>query len=1197
MASNNWSKKIWVIITVLFMLVGNIPQHISAEDYSSEQETIETVETQEDSLTEEVTTEDSKEESTEVTETETTTDVVDDSSKQEEEIVEDVEEQIEVQDNQEEVPEQEELPEKEEDLEQEDETVEVDTNKEYSYRLIVGFADEVNTREEDVVLGTFDTVVLIGFDSIDELDEAKQYYTENALFASVDGVLSAADNESNPIDIDTAQSSASETASMDENPLSEASETDVVPVNASSVIALIDTGASGDNVVKQLSVLGEDVNDNNGHGSSLADVIKDASPNTKIISIKALNENGNGTVASVYVAIKLAIDSNVDIILCPFSALGYSEAIRSIIAEATDKGIKVVVSAGNDADSALNYCPANIAEAITVGALNEEGKAAEFSNFGENIDAWVQADSTSVASAKLAAALANGEAIENYQIGTIGEGDDDLEFETDYKTTSDSIVDGGVYIIRLRKDPTRSLVRETGGTYDGNKFVLSSAQKREDSDGQFKVQKINYNFYLKVRDDTNYIMSPDGGDSSLGTNGQKVHMWKKSSSNYKDFDQWWMKSVDDGKYYRITNGKNTGMHLQTEGSSTAGGTICHLWNATSGTQGDWIFERVYYNVKFNGNGNTGGSMSNQKIWQEVSTALTSNGFTKTGYSFNGWNTNSSGTGTNYSNAQKVTCLSTTNNATINLYAKWKANTYSVAYNGNGATSGSMSNSSHTYDTAKALTANAYSRTGYTFGGWNTKSDGTGNSYANSASVKNLTTSGTVTLYAQWVPNTYTVNYNGNGSTSGTMSSSSHTYGTAKALNANAFAKTGYYFKSWNTKEDGTGTSYADNASVTNLTATNKGSVTLYAQWTANTYTVKYNGNGSTGGSTADSSHTYDTAKLLTANGFTRTGYTFNGWNTTAQGTGTNYADKQSVKNLTATKDGVFNLYAKWAANNYVLALDVQSATTPGTANVYYTYDTNAYYSDSTHETAITTITIPERTGYTFNGYYSSPNGEGTQYITETGSFINDPYKLAGATLYPKWTPKSYTVTFDPNGGVLPEGTTSPMTLNFDEQLTLHHPTLEGYTFLGWDITNMEEGIKHEIGGTDNYDEEILDVTATHFKNLRASEGTVNFEAEWEANTYLVRFDAADGTLDPSTVNSYTATFNDDSFTVKAPTKDGFIFHGWKITGMEGSAPIINGEAVSGTSYTIETEADEELLEVRLKLQRYGLPIHIKFNIP
>lgn len=88
-------------------------------------------------------------------------------------------------------------------------------------------------------------------------------------------------------------------------------------------------------------------------------------------------------------------------------------------------------------------------------------------------------------------------------------------------------------------------------------------------------------------------------------------------------------------------------------------------------------------------------------------------------------------------------------------------------------------------------------------------------------------------------------------------------------------------------------------------------LTATASKVANTYTVTYNGNGATGGSTASSTHTYGIAKNLTTNGFTKTGYTFTGWNTLANGTGTSYTNDQSVINLTKIKDININLYAQW----------------------------------------------------------------------------------------------------------------------------------------------------------------------------------------------------------------------------------------------------------------------------------------------
>ncbi|MBO6307223.1 MAG: InlB B-repeat-containing protein, partial [Paludibacteraceae bacterium] len=125
-----------------------------------------------------------------------------------------------------------------------------------------------------------------------------------------------------------------------------------------------------------------------------------------------------------------------------------------------------------------------------------------------------------------------------------------------------------------------------------------------------------------------------------------------------------------------------------------------------------------YKVKFNGNGNTGGSMSNQNFTYGTAQNLTANGFSKTGHTFAGWATSSTGAKV-YNNQQSVNNLTATNGATVNLFAKWTANTYKVKFNGNGSTSGSMSDQNFTYGTAQNLTANGFSNTGHTFAGWAT----------------------------------------------------------------------------------------------------------------------------------------------------------------------------------------------------------------------------------------------------------------------------------------------------------------------------------------------------------------------------------------------------------------------------------------------------------------------------------------------
>ena len=287
--------------------------------------------------------------------------------------------------------------------------------------------------------------------------------------------------------------------------------------------------------------------------------------------------------------------------------------------------------------------------------------------------------------------------------------------------------------------------------------------------------------------------------------------------------------------------------------------------------------------------------------------LSSMGATREGYIFKGWYT---------SGGDKVTSDTTIEMGMsfITLYAHWDPVTYTITYNGNGNTGGSTESSTHKYGVSKALTTNGFTKSGYTFTGWNTKADGSGTDYEDGKSVKNLTdkNNATITLYAQWTknssepetPKTYIVTYNSNGGT-GTMESSTYTEGVSKKLTKNTFTKTGYTFSGWNTKEDGSGTSYKDEESVTISEKS-----TLYAQWKANTYIVKYDANEGTG-TMSSSKYTYDKELVLTKNTFTREGYIFDGWNTKEDGSGTDYKDGQSVKNLTDKNNDTITLYAQW----------------------------------------------------------------------------------------------------------------------------------------------------------------------------------------------------------------------------------------------------------------------------------------------
>jgi uncharacterized protein (TIGR02145 family)/uncharacterized repeat protein (TIGR02543 family) len=297
-----------------------------------------------------------------------------------------------------------------------------------------------------------------------------------------------------------------------------------------------------------------------------------------------------------------------------------------------------------------------------------------------------------------------------------------------------------------------------------------------------------------------------------------------------------------------------------------------------------------YTVTYNANDGTG-APANQTKTYDIALTLSTSVPTRTGYTFAGWNTSANGTGTSY-----VSGASYTSNAGITLYAQWTINTYTVTYNANDGT-GAPTNQTKTYNVTLTLSADVPTRTGYTFANWNTSADGKGTSYASGASY---ITNASITLYAQWKANTYTVTYNANDG-AGVPTNQTKTHDVALTLSTVVPIRTGYVFTNWNTSANGNGTSYASGASYTD-----NASVTLYAQWTVNTYTVTYNANDGTG-EPASQTKTHDVTLTLSTSVPTRTGYDFVGWNTSSNGSGTSYASGASY-----TANAGVTLYAQWS---------------------------------------------------------------------------------------------------------------------------------------------------------------------------------------------------------------------------------------------------------------------------------------------
>jgi uncharacterized repeat protein (TIGR02543 family) len=372
-----------------------------------------------------------------------------------------------------------------------------------------------------------------------------------------------------------------------------------------------------------------------------------------------------------------------------------------------------------------------------------------------------------------------------------------------------------------------------------------------------------------------------------------------------------------------------------------------------------------------------------------------------------------------------------------------SSTYTVTYNGNSNLSGTVP-AVTTGNGSVTLRGNSgtLARTGYTLTGWNTNTGGTGTHYALSDTY-NLTSD--VTLYAEWTPVTYTVTYNGNSSTSGTVPSTTTGNGSVTLRgNTGTLVKTGYTLTGWNTNSAGTGAHF-DLADAYTLSA----DVTLYAEWTLNSYTITYDDNSSTGGTSPADTTGNGSVTLRTNSGtLVKTGYTLTGWNSLANGQGSHYAVGGSY-NLTAD----VTLYAEW---------------TPVPASYTITFDGNGFsggvvpsvITGTGNKTLRTNSGLLVLTNYTFKGWNTAANGSGTHYAA--GATYN---LTADVTLYAEWelTPQ---VIYNGNGAT---GGSTPGNVTQGNSITVDPNTgnliRAGYRFLGWNTAANGSGTSYEGGET------------------------------------------------------------------------------------------------------------------------------------
>ncbi len=287
----------------------------------------------------------------------------------------------------------------------------------------------------------------------------------------------------------------------------------------------------------------------------------------------------------------------------------------------------------------------------------------------------------------------------------------------------------------------------------------------------------------------------------------------------------------------------------------------------------------------------------------------------------------------------------------------------------------------------------------------------------------------------------------------------------------------------------------------------------------------------------------------------RAGYEFVGWYDSNSTDGKLIsAEANFIYNETMGYNDVY-IYAITKPIEYFIVYDLNDGE-KGDGN---SYPTSAIFDEFFN------VTTPVKTGYVFAGWYITGMDEGVEgeyehvygeYST-TATFI----ELTDATVFGNlrsssgvvtfkaiWNEISYTVNI-----TLYDGETDIEYGSFDDILTIENPTRDGYSFVGWTITGMDTNTVHYFGyneteGTWRYTTQstsVSNITDTTFMNLRSDGGVVSFVANWQKIDYLIEFD-----YDGGEGNNVTSASFDEPFSVSTPTKTGYVFAGWIITGLD-----------------------------------------------
>ena len=446
-----------------------------------------------------------------------------------------------------------------------------------------------------------------------------------------------------------------------------------------------------------------------------------------------------------------------------------------------------------------------------------------------------------------------------------------------------------------------------------------------------------------------------------------------------------------------TNADGGGVKYAPGASWTANGTLTLYAQWTPGEAG----------LTYDGNGATGGKTDPQNGVTDQTVNVRQNGFTRDGYTFVTWNTQADCKG----NAVKPNSEWTLRGSST-LYACWAGVAQTLTYHGNGATGGNTAaQSGHTGDEL-TTNANGFTCDGYTFVRWDTAKDGSGTAYGegkNGVGRYTMKPAGN-DLYAIWQANPASIQYRDDYGATGSTPDTTGVTGQNVTIARNGFTRPGYTFTGW-ARDRRTNPSLQPGGRYT-LTP---GTTTLWAQWKADPAHLIYNANTGSTSQTRRTDGVVDQTLTVIANPFTRTGYTFTGWNTQADGRGRAYTAGNGFRLVADPKSNPVNtsvLYAQWRINRVTLKFNPNGGT--------------GGYPDITVD-AFTTVTIPadakepkvQRPGFRFTGWAMKPTpGAGDTLLSPGKGTVSMPDR-GSITVYAQWAPAMTTLPFTGGNAQVP----------------------------------------------------------------------------------------------------------------------------------------------------------------------------------